>query len=111
MSTAFLFTRFGLGEGPEDLPLRLAGNFLALLAEQEPPPGDLLFYGEGVKLVCEGSPVLDQLAALRDAGARLLICRTCLDHFRLADRVRVGVIGGMPGILEAMGRAGKVITV
>lgn len=111
MSTAFLFTRFGLGQAPEDLQLRLAGNFLALLAEQDPPPADLLFYGEGVKLVCEGSPVLDQLQALKAQGANVLICRTCLDYFQLADKVRVGVIGGMPGILEAMGRAGKVVAV
>ena len=109
-STAILFTRFGLGQAPEELQLRLAGNFLALLESSE-LPSDLLFYAEGVKLVCEGSPVLDQLKAMQERGANLLICRTCLDYFHLADKVRVGTIGGMPGILAAMASADKVVTV
>lgn len=43
-STAILFTRFGLGQAPEDLQLRVAGNFLALLEEPEALPASLLFY-------------------------------------------------------------------
>jgi intracellular sulfur oxidation DsrE/DsrF family protein len=109
-TTAILFTRFGLGHAPEDLQLRLAGNFLALIEAGEPPAA-LLFYGEGVKLVCEGSPVLDALKALQARGANLLICRTCLDYFHLTDAVRVGAIGGMPGIVEAMARVDKVVSV
>jgi hypothetical protein len=109
-STAILFTRFGLGQAPEDLQLRVASNFLATLESVELPAA-LLFYGDGVKLVCEDSPVLDQLKALQDRGVNLLICRTCLDYFHLADKVRVGTIGGMPGILAAIADADKVVTV
>ena len=110
-ATAILFTRFGLGHAPEDLQLRLAGSFLPLLLDAGEPPGALLFYGEGVKLVCEGSPVLDHLKSLHERGVTVLICRTCLEYFHLVDAVRVGVIGGMPSILEAMARADKVLTV
>lgn len=109
-STAILFTRFGLGQAPEDLQLRLATNFLALLESGELPAA-LLFYGDGVKLVCEGSPVLDRLKTLQDQGVNVLICRTCLDYFHLTDQVRVGVVGGMPGILAAIAAADKVVTV
>jgi len=110
-ATAIIFTRFGLGHAPGDLQLRLAGNFLPLLLDSGELPAALLFYGEGVKLVCAGSPVIDHLKALQDRGAHLLICRTCLEYFHLADDVRVGVIGGMPSILEAIARADKVVTV
>lgn len=110
-STAVLFTRFGLGQAPEALQLRVVGNFLALLDEPEALPASLLFYTEGVKLVCEGSPVLDQLRALEAKGVALIVCRTCIEYFQLTDRVRVGVVGGMPAIVEAMARADKVLTV
>jgi intracellular sulfur oxidation DsrE/DsrF family protein len=110
-AVAIVFTRFGLGHAPEDLQLRLAGNFLTLLMDASEMPSDLLFYADGVKLVCEGSPVLEQLRALQGHGATLLICRTCLDYFRLSDKVRVGTIGGMPGILDAIARADKVVSV
>ena len=57
----------------------------------------------------EGSPVLDNLRALEEQGVRLVLCKTCLEAFGLLDRVRVGVIGGMPDILTAQWKAGKVI--
>jgi hypothetical protein len=44
------------------------------------------------------------------AGVRLIICSTCLNYFGLTEKVRVGIVGWMPDILEAQTRAGKVIT-
>lgn len=110
-STAVLFTRFGLGEAPADLQLKLGVNFLMLLGQVDEAPAALLFYGDGVKLVCEGSPVLELLRALEGRGASLIICRTCLEYFGLNDKVRVGQTGGMPAIIEALTRADKVISV
>jgi hypothetical protein len=104
-----VFTRFGLGEAPAELQKTLGGIFLSLLVDT--PPGVIAFYGEGVKLTCEGSPVLDTLQMLADKGARLVICQTCLDHFDLRDLVRVGIIGGMGDIVHAMNAADKVISV
>lgn len=110
-TTAFLFTSFGLGQAPDDLQRKVVAIFLSLVAEPDHRPSALLFYTEGVKLVCDGSPVIDQLRALERDGVDLVVCKTCLDHFGLTDRVRVGVVGGMPDLLEAMARADKVITV
>ncbi len=47
---------------------------------------------------------------MEQEGVRLIICSTCLDYFGLTDKVRVGIVGGMPDIIEAQGKAGKVIT-
>jgi hypothetical protein len=105
-----LFTRFGMGVAPAELQLKLANVFLNLLNE-ETPPGVIAFYGEGAKLACENSPVLEQLRRLSDKGARLVICQTCLDYFGLRDLVRIGVIGGMGDIVAAMNDAEKVISV
>jgi sulfur relay (sulfurtransferase) complex TusBCD TusD component (DsrE family) len=110
-STVILFTRFGLGQAPEELQQKLTGIFLSLLGDFGTLPAKLLFYADGVKLVCEGSPVLDQLRALETKGVGLIICSTCLAYFGLTDKVQVGVISGMPAIIDALSRADKVISV
>ena len=83
----------------------------AARAESDEASAALPFYGDGVKLVCEGSPVLKLLRALESGGASLIICRTCLEYFSLKDKVPVGQVGGMPAILDAMTRADKVMSV
>ena len=87
----------------------LAGKFLALIADAGMLPKAICFYTDGVKLVCEGSPILAELRALEQRGVHLVICKTCLDTFGLANRVRVGIVGGMPDIITALWRADTVI--
>jgi hypothetical protein len=41
---------------------------------------------------------------------RLVICKTCLVCFGLADQVRLGVVGGMTDIITAMWEADSVVT-
>lgn len=105
-----LFTRFGMGDAPTELQHKLASVFLILL-DQDAPPGVIAFYGDGVKLVCDGSPVVNQLRTLSDKGVRLIVCQACLDYFGLRDKMRVGIIGGMGDIIAAMKSATKVISV
>lgn len=106
-----LVTNDGMGKAPAELQHRLAGTYFSLLAEHDMLPAAICFYTEGVRLVCEGSPVLDQLRALEAKGVRLMICSTCLNYFGLMDQVRVGVVGGMADILDAQWRAEKVISI
>lgn len=110
-NTIILFTHYGLGSAPGQLPLTLVAKFLSLWLESGDLPAKILFYTEGVKLACNGSPVLEQLKALEKQGVELVLCKTCLDFFELADQVQVGVVGGMGDILEALQKAEKVITV
>ncbi len=108
--TVILITSNGMGKGPEELQLLLICKYLHLLGQSEDFPAAICFYTEGVKMVTDGSPVLGELAALEKKGVRLIVCSTCLDYFGLADKIRIGIIGGMTDILEAQLRAGKVIT-
>ena len=110
MKTVLLFTRNGLGDAPEGLQQALVVKYLSLLAHEEEKPGQILFYTEGVKLVCEGSPVLGWLRSLEEAGVELIVCSTCLEYFGLVEQVRVGKVGGMFGILAALQNAEKVIS-
>ncbi len=108
--TVLVFTRNGLGDAPTELQQKLAVKFLQLNLDANMLPAKILFYTDGVKLACEGSPVIDELKALKDRGVELILCSTCLDYFDLRDEVQVGVVGGMPDIIEALSAAGKVIS-
>ncbi len=105
-----VFTRNGLGQGPEDLQLQLAVKFLSLMQQSGQVPAKILFYTDGVKLACQGSPVAEILKAFEQQGTELLLCQTCLEYFQLRDRLAVGIVGGMADILEAIQKAEKVIS-
>lgn len=109
--TVLLFTRNGLGEAPNDLQGKLTQKFLSLIIESGLLPAKILFYTDGVKLACAGSPVLEQLKQLEAKGIELVLCKTCLDYFGLENQVESGIVGGMPDIIEAMSKADKVISV
>ena len=49
------------------------------------------------------------LVGFLKGSVNLVICKTCLDTFGLADRVRVGIVGGMTDIITALWRADTVI--
>ncbi|UCF69442.1 MAG: DsrE family protein [Acidobacteriota bacterium] len=109
-SSLILLTSDGMGRGPDELRRKLLSTFLQLLDENGMRPGAICFYTDAVKLALEGSPVLEQLRRLESEGVRLILCKTCLDYFGVAEQVAVGVVGGMGDIISAMALAEKVIT-
>ncbi len=109
--TVILVTRNGMGEAEPALQQKLVNTYFKLLDENNILPAAICFYTDGVRLVVEGSPVLDSLKSLEAKGVRLILCSTCLGYFNLTDQVRVGIVGGMTDILEAQRRAGKVISI
>lgn len=108
--TVLLITSNGMGKANENLQHTLIAKYFDLLLQNTNLPAAICFYTEGVKLVCEGSPVLEQLRALESQNVRLIICSTCLNYFELSEKVQVGIVGGMGDILEAQTKAEKVIT-
>lgn len=108
--TVILLTNYGLGHAPAELGLKLAQAWLGLVDADEKQPAALCLYGEGVKLACEGSPVLDELRSLAAKGVRLVVCTTCLNFYGLMDRLQAGAAGSMKDIIELQWAAKKVIT-
>jgi hypothetical protein len=110
-NTVILVTSYGMGRADEQLQLILIAKYLELLLQNKSLPAAMCFYTDGVKLVCEGSPILDKLRSLESEDVRLIVCSTCLNYFSLNEKVQVGIVGGMPDIIEAMIKAEKVITI
>ncbi|MDH7487193.1 MAG: sulfurtransferase-like selenium metabolism protein YedF [Anaerolineae bacterium] len=99
-----------MGRGPEELGAILIRAFFHTLGEVEPQPDVIIFFNEGVKLVVEGSPVLEDVQALAESGVEILACGTCLGFFELKEKVAVGEVSNMYTIAETMLRAGKVVS-
>ena len=67
-------------------------------------------FNSGVKLVIEGSPLVEDLQALSERGVEILACGTCLGYYGLKHRLAVGQVSNTYTIAETMLGAGKVIT-
>jgi sulfur relay (sulfurtransferase) complex TusBCD TusD component (DsrE family) len=109
-STLIVINKQGMGEAESELRLKLLTTYLTLLDDNDSLPGAICFYTDGVKLALEGSPVLKLLQSLESKGVRLILCKTCLDYFGIADEVAVGIVGGMTDIISAQWAADKIIT-
>jgi len=103
-------TQDGMGAADAELQHALLRKYLLLLQQNGTLPSAICFYTSGVKMVIEGSPVLEVLQSLEAHGVRLIVCKTCLDYFGLLEKVRVGIVGGMGDIIAAQWLADKVIS-
>ncbi len=109
-NTVIIINRNGMGEADPELQTTLIQTYLRTINEAEQKPTEIYFYGEGVFLVIEGSPVLPQLKVLEEKDIQLTVCSTCMNFYNLTDRVVVGRKGTMVKIVDAQIRANKVIT-
>jgi hypothetical protein len=46
---------------------------------------------------------------MHDMGYEMLICGTCLDYFKIRDKVKVGTISNAVEIVQTLTRSGKVV--
>ena len=101
-SKVFLIQSEGLGRGDEKLGAILMNNFLRMLGESEEKPKTMIFWNTGVRLLSEGSPVLEHLKKLEGQGVEILGCATCLEYFDLTKKMKVGKPTNMLRSIYAM---------
>jgi hypothetical protein len=101
----------GMGQGNEELGLLLLTNFLRMLGEKDEfVPRMIFLLNHGVKIACQGSPMLGHLSKLVEKGTNLVICKTCLEYLELTDQVAVGKVGGMNDFIQEASQY-EVVTV
>lgn len=98
-----------MGVGDETLGVTLIRSFLHVLSEMERKPTTMVFVNSGVWLTTESSPVLEDLQKLSEKGVTLLSCGTCLDFYKLKDKLKVGVISNMYDIAKTLFEADRLI--
>ncbi|SCZ76628.1 selenium metabolism protein YedF [Acidaminobacter hydrogenoformans DSM 2784] len=99
------------GEGDETLGEVLIKGYFYTLTELEPYPKSILFVNSGVQLTVEGSPVLEHLRLLESTGVEILSCGTCLDYYKIKEKLAVGGVGNMYAIVETMHKAKNTIRI
>jgi selenium metabolism protein YedF len=100
-----------MGRGDDELGAKLMFNFLKTLKEMGHELWRLVFVNNGVKLAVEGSEALPILKELEKDGVQILVCGTCLNHFKLLEKKKVGETTNMLDIVTAMQVSDKVINI
>lgn len=98
-----------MGEGNEELGSILIKGFIYAIAKQDVLPQTILCYNGGARLTCEGSDALEDLKEMEAQGVEILTCGTCLDYYKLADKLSVGTVTNMYQITEKMSNADLII--
>jgi selenium metabolism protein YedF len=110
MATRIIITSDSIGRGDDELGRVLVRNFVYSLARHHAKPLSITFMNAGVKLMCEGSEVHDDLRLLAEDGVAVKACGTCLDYLRLTDKLAVGEVGTMPDSVAAVMAGDEVVT-
>jgi len=109
-NTLLQVSSYGMGQGSQELALQLFGNYLNLSLQDNRLPKIIVFYNEGVKLVCKGSPVIEFLKQSEAEGVKILACKTCLNYYNIIDEIEVGQGGTMADIITLQAHATKIIS-
>lgn len=107
--TMWLVGSDSLGVDPEVGSI-LCRVFFNSVGERLKEPATFWFFNRGVFLTLDDSPILDSLKALEEAGHRLASCGTCLDFYKVKERVAAGEVGNMPLMEELIVAAEKVVS-
>ncbi len=98
-----------MGKGDDELGSKLIKNFIKTLKEMGEDLWRLVFVNGGVKFTIDGSDILPDIKELEENGVHVLVCGTCLNHFKLFERKKVGETTNMLDIVTSMQLAEKVI--
>jgi len=100
-----------MGRGDDELGRKLMISFISTLKEMGRSLWRLVLVNSGVKLAVEDSAVLVLLQELEKENIDILVCGTCLNHFELLERKRVGQTTNMLDIVTSLQLADRVISI
>ena len=87
----------------------LVNGFLNAIPSLPKRKSTIILISNGVKLATAGSYVLDTLKQFEQMGFSILICGTCLDFFKIREKVQAGIVSNALEIMEALTTAAKVV--
>lgn len=108
-NTVVVLSTSTMGSGDDELGAILMKGFIYALSQQEELPSTILMYNGGAKISCEESPSIDDLKSLEAQGVEILTCGTCLNHYGLTDKLKVGEVTNMYVIAEKLSQADLII--
>lgn len=98
MQRSVIISRKGMGEGDPELSLVLLEKYLQTSLENNDIKDVYAFYNAGVQAALEHPAVYALLKQIREAGAEIYFCGTCLEFYGLAHKADIGKIACMNDI-------------
>ena len=95
----------------EDIGKVVMKNFFETVKATEEIPHTIFFLNAGVKLTTLDEEVSGILKDIESLGTEIYSCGTCLKHYNLEDRIKVGHRGASTQVVEAFNEFKKVIWV
>lgn len=89
-----------LGRGDQILGENVLETFFTVLKQREELPKAIFCMNSGVLTMTEDSFVSVHLKELEQKGVDILACKTCVDHFKVEDKLAVGKISGMADFVD-----------
>ena len=99
-----------MGSGDDALGKKLIRGFLQTLIDCNPLPWRMIFINSGVKLTTVDEAAVEAVSMLEQKGVEVLSCGTCLQHFGLEEKLKVGKATNMFEVIESLNSATKVIS-
>lgn len=97
-----------MGRGDKELGHILLKGIIYAFANADVPPSKMVFFNDGAKVTCEGSPSIEDLRELESRGCEILTCGTCLDFHGLKDKLAVGGVTNLYAISQILLSGGVV---
>lgn len=99
-----------MGLGDDALGIKLMRGFLRTWIDSAITPWRMVFINSGVRLTTVDDEAAEALEMLERKGVEILSCGTCLDHFDLQEKLRVGRVSNMYEVVDTMLHASKVVS-
>lgn len=98
-----------VGRGSDELGNILMKSLINTLAENTELPEKVVLINAGVKLVCEGSEIIDAFKAIENKGVEIFACGTCLNYYNLQDKIQAGKISNAFEILNILLQSNRIV--
>lgn len=98
--------------GEDELGSMLAVGFLKNLLEIDAPPRKIICVNRAVFLTTadDDADITQVFKALEAKGVEIYSCGICLDFYKVADKLKVGVVGNAYDTVDTVMNSDKVIT-
>ena len=103
------FSSDKMGDGDEKLGYLLLANFVKAIRDLDDLPSKMVFYNRGVFMGSDESFIIEHLRELEKMGVELFLCGTCIKHYFLEDKIKIGSVSNMFEIAQIMASASSVI--
>jgi intracellular sulfur oxidation DsrE/DsrF family protein len=88
------------GKGEKDLGEGILETFFTILKQKEELPVAVFCMNRGVFTLTSSSFVSLQLSDLEVKGVDILACKTCVDYYKLEEKLVAGKISGMDHFID-----------